>query len=80
MTRREMTECRFRRRSAVSGGAAAAVVVLLLRPAVIFQNLWRGWNRRTMWSRVLRGRLISRSLSFICFRCAMKIPIQSRQL
>ncbi|KAJ0449051.1 hypothetical protein HanRHA438_Chr17g0833841 [Helianthus annuus] len=38
-----------------------------------------GWNRRTMWSRVLSGRSISRSLSLFCFRCAMKIPVQSRQ-
>ncbi|KAM0037569.1 hypothetical protein Hdeb2414_s0013g00404761 [Helianthus debilis subsp. tardiflorus] len=29
--------------------------------------------------RVLSGRSFSRSLSF-CFRCAMKIPVQSRQL
>ncbi|KAJ0667904.1 hypothetical protein HanPI659440_Chr17g0682931 [Helianthus annuus] len=39
-----------------------------------------GWNRRTTWSRVLSGRSFPRSLSLFCFRCATKIPVQSRQL
>ncbi|MFS7936553.1 hypothetical protein Hanom_Chr05g00416931 [Helianthus anomalus] len=28
-----------------------------------FSKLWHGWNRRTIWSRVLSGRSKSRSLS-----------------
>ncbi|KAF5772092.1 hypothetical protein HanXRQr2_Chr13g0572681 [Helianthus annuus] len=42
-------------------------------------KLRNSWNRRTMKSRVLRGRSLFRSLSCFCFRCAMKIPVQSRQ-
>ncbi|KAJ0800421.1 hypothetical protein HanPI659440_Chr03g0102861 [Helianthus annuus] len=30
--------------------------------------------------RVLSRRSFPRSLGFFCFRCAMKIPVQSRQL
>ncbi|KAF5768919.1 hypothetical protein HanXRQr2_Chr14g0642151 [Helianthus annuus] len=45
-----------------------------------FSKPRHGWNRRTMWSRVLSGRSISRSLILFCFCCAMKIPVQSRQL
>ncbi|KAJ0576324.1 hypothetical protein HanIR_Chr05g0223081 [Helianthus annuus] len=45
-----------------------------------FSKSRHGWNRRIMWSRVLSGRSFSRSLSLFCFRCAMKIPVQSRQL
>ncbi|MFS7912916.1 hypothetical protein Hanom_Chr02g00135501 [Helianthus anomalus] len=40
---------------------------------VTFQKSWHGWNRRTMWSRVLSGRSISRKFMLICFRCAMKM-------
>ncbi|MFS7926575.1 hypothetical protein Hanom_Chr04g00298661 [Helianthus anomalus] len=40
-----------------------------------FLKLWHGWKRRTMRVRVLSGRSFSRSLSFNCFRCAMKIPV-----
>ncbi|KAM0028459.1 hypothetical protein Hdeb2414_s0019g00551791 [Helianthus debilis subsp. tardiflorus] len=32
-----------------------------------------------MWIRVLSGSSPSRSLSLNCFRCAMKIPVQSRK-
>ncbi|MFS8002604.1 hypothetical protein Hanom_Chr13g01204031 [Helianthus anomalus] len=33
-----------------------------LDAGVTFQKSWNGWNRRTMWSRVLSGRSISKRL------------------
>ncbi|MFS7946739.1 hypothetical protein Hanom_Chr06g00539871 [Helianthus anomalus] len=47
---------------------------------VTFKVMARLEKRRTMRIRVLSGHSFSRSLSFTCFRCAMKIPVQSRQL
>ncbi|KAJ0939049.1 hypothetical protein HanRHA438_Chr02g0056691 [Helianthus annuus] len=44
---------------------------------VAFLKLRNGWNRRTHGIRVLSGVHCLEVLAF-CFRCAMKIPVQSR--